>query len=429
MIGVLGMSHLGIITSTGIASKGFDVTAFDQNRILIENLKKFNFPIMEPGLEELANSIPDNQIKFTTNLSELKNCELIFLAQDVNTSINNQSDTSYIETLLHDASKFISNQSCLVILCQVKPGFTRSLASKYKFKIVYQVETLIFGNAVSRFLNPERFIVGKSDENFILHPKHKQLLEYFDCPILEMNFESAELTKISINLFLASSITTTNALAEICEKIGAKWTDIVPALKLDPRIGDKSYLNPGLGISGGNIERDIQNIVELLTIHKLDNKLFTFFESSSRHRKLWPSKIAEQNILTPNQKPKVAVWGLTYKKNTKSTKNSPALVNISKLAANFRIYAHDPALSKSDLDQTEMHFTKDKMEALEGSDCLIIFTDWDEYRKVNVEEIKKLMKGNLIIDPYRILENNFALNSNFKYFCLGQSSKVEYEYK
>ena len=126
--------------------------------------------------------------------------------------------------------------------------------------LYYQVETLIFGKSLDRALNPERIIIGCNESNSKIKNSYLKYLKRFNCPIIKMSYESAELTKIAINIFLASSITTTNVLSEICSTIGANWEEIKPALKLDSRIGPKAYLKPGLGISGGNIERDIMSL-------------------------------------------------------------------------------------------------------------------------------------------------------------------------
>src|SRR5262249_28035441 len=153
----------------------------------------------------------------------------------------------------------------LVILSQVQPGYTRALRQRLddvlgckEISLYYQVETLVFGRAVERALKPERFMVGCGDPARPLPASYQELLAAFGCPILPMCYESAELSKIAINVFLTASVTATNTLAEICEHIGADWAEIVPALRLDKRIGPFAYLSPGLGLAGGNLERDLE---------------------------------------------------------------------------------------------------------------------------------------------------------------------------
>ena len=150
----------------------------------------------------------------------------------------------------------------VVILSQVPPGFTRARQRAGR-ALHYQVETLIFGRAIERALYPERFIVGCADPTAPLPPAYRQFLDAFGCPILPMRYESAELAKISINMCLVASVSVANTLAELCEQIGADWSEIVPALRLDRRIGPHAYLTPGLGIAGGNLERDLATVCAL----------------------------------------------------------------------------------------------------------------------------------------------------------------------
>ena len=165
----------------------------------------------------------------------------------------------------------------VIILSQVFPGFTENLVSSKNKEVYYQVETLIFGKALSRATYPERIIVGCDDEKREFNKKYHDYLKKFKCKIIKTNYQSAELTKIAINLFLISSVTLSNSLAEISKKLNADWNKISSALKLDKRIGPHAYLKPGLGISGGNLERDLENILKLVKSKKVNSvhkKLF-----------------------------------------------------------------------------------------------------------------------------------------------------------
>ena len=155
----------------------------------------------------------------------------------------------------------------MVVLSQVPPGYTRALGVLPPQRLYYQVETLVFGQAVERATKPERTIVGCADPAAPLNPRFRAVLDAFGCPILPMRYESAELAKISINCCLVASVTVGNTLAELCEQIGADWSEIAPALKLDRRIGPYAYLTPGLGIAGGNLERDLATVQRLSDAH------------------------------------------------------------------------------------------------------------------------------------------------------------------
>ena len=217
----------------------------------------------------------------------------------------------------------LSGKALLVILSQVPPGYTRALPVPAE-RLYYQVETLVFGRAVERATKPERFIVGCADPRQPIAPALKTFLESFSCPILPMAYESAELAKISINFCLVASISVANTLAEICERVGADWSDIAPALKLDKRIGQGAYLAPGLGIAGGNLERDLRTIVQIGEAKKTDTGVVKAWLANSAHRKDWPWQVLAR-CSRANPGSAIAVLGLAYKENTHSTKNSPSL--------------------------------------------------------------------------------------------------------
>ncbi|HIB53267.1 MAG TPA: UDP-glucose/GDP-mannose dehydrogenase family protein, partial [Nitrospirales bacterium] len=266
MIGFAGLSHLGIVTSIAVASKGFEVSAFDGDSHLCEQLRRGCLPIVEPDLPELL-AKNRNHVEFTSDVSTVGACDVVYVSKDVPTDERNRSDLSALRRLINDVVSHMQSGATLVVLSQVPPGFTRQLSHDLRsmvderdLQIYYQVETLIFGRAVERALHPERYIIGCNDPRTMLPKTYADLLAAFGCPLLPMRYESAELAKISINIFLTSSVTASNMLAELCETIGADWAEIVPALRLDRRIGQHAYLSPGLGISGGNLERDLCNI-------------------------------------------------------------------------------------------------------------------------------------------------------------------------
>ena len=251
IIGFAGLTHLGLNSLVASAEKGFSVVGFHEEDSLVENLRNGIININEPQLLDYYQK-NKKKINFSSDPNSLKQCDIIYISTDVPTDNFGLSDLTLVNKLINIVISNMNSSAILVILCQVPPGFTR-LIKWPSHQIFYQVETLIFGRAFDRALNPERFIIGSFDKTKKLPESYITYLESFSCPILKMSYESAELAKISINMFLVSSVTTSNILAELCEKIGADWFEIIPALKLDKRIGPFAYLNPGLGIAGGNL--------------------------------------------------------------------------------------------------------------------------------------------------------------------------------
>ena len=416
VIGFAGMTHLGLVSSVASAEKGFHVICFDSDAGRIEALRRQELPVMEPDLPELL-SKNQERLTFTENVGDLSKCDVVYIAQDVPTDDQGQSELGPIDTLIELVWGPIREDAVTVILSQVPPGFTRSRLQPGRV-LHYQVETLIFGRAVERALYPERFIIGCADPILPLPDAYAQYLESFNCPILPMRFESAELAKISINCCLVSSISTANTLAEICEKIGADWSEIVPALRLDRRIGHYSYIVPGLGISGGNLERDLHSVLRFSEKHKTDNGVISSWLQNSQRRKNWPFEILKEIILTKNPEATIAVLGLAYKENTHSTKNSPALLLIEKLSK-CRIKAYDPVVDAF-VAGTHVYGESSALDAASGADAVAIMTPWPEFREISPGDLAETMQGHTVIDPYGMLDAQKVRSAGLDYFTLGK---------
>lgn len=420
-IGCVGMTHLGLIHAVAFAEKGFDLICYDDSPQLISELQAHHMPVREPQLEDLVKTC-SARLQFTNDLSQLKVCDVVFIACDVPTDDAGNSDIKVIEQFVAKTNPVLADHASLVVLSQVPPGFTRQI-NRPKNQLFYQVETLIFGRAIERALYPERYIVGANDPQMALPDAYQALLSAFDCPILKMRYESAELAKISINMFLVASVTTTNTIAEVCESIGADWEEIAPALRLDRRIGEYAYLTPGLGIAGGNLERDLNTIIKLGNAASTDTGTVSAWLENSLYRRDWVLRCLQTKVLPDLKKPVLCVLGLAYKPNTHSVKNSPSIALINQLKE-YQIKAHDPVVT----DQHITHVTQyaDMLDAIYGADVVIVMNPCTEYQNLSIERILKHMKGNTIIDPYRVLKvlQNHSMDLN--YFSLGQSTiKIE----
>ena len=414
IIGYAGLTHLGIISLIAATEKGFKVIAFDLDNILIESLERNIINISEPYLKKYLNNNRKN-ITFTSNVDDLKHCNFIYLSEDINTDSSGISNITKLDNLFIYLSKKINKKIPIIILSQVPPGYTRKKKKKFK-NIYYQVETLVFGNAVKRALNPERIIFGKNTNKSKIDDDIIVFLKSFNCKILYMNYESAELCKISVNLFLASSITTTNYLANLSEKINADWYKIIPALQMDKRIGKFAYLYPGLGISGGNLQRDLVTVLDISKKNKIDNRLIKQFIYNSAQSKLWLIKkfqlIVSKNYLNL----KVSILGISYKENTNSIKNSPALdlINSNKRLI-FSIY--DPILDLTKIKLKNCTILKSVKESIIDKDIVIIMNKSKEFKILNDNNIFKKNKVKYIIDPLNFL--NKVNLKNIKKFSIG----------
>jgi UDPglucose 6-dehydrogenase len=306
-----------------------------------------------------------------------------------------------------------------VVLSQVPPGFVRS-RQRDGVVLLYQVETLVFGRAVERAVSPERFIVGSPDPSLPLPEALRAFLDAFECPILPMRFESAELAKISINCCLVASVSVANTLAEICERVGADWSEIAPALKLDRRIGPHAYLTPGLGIAGGNLERDLATVDELSRMAGTDAGVIRAFVANSAHRKHWAIRVLHERLLDAADDARIGVLGLAYKEDTASIKNSPSLA-LLRLLAPWPVSVYDPAVDPGVDLPARVHRASTPLDAARGADALAIMTPWPEFRSLEPAILRSAMRGRLVLDPFRVLDRRAALAAGLDHQTLGVS--------
>ena len=416
-IAYVGMTHLGLCSAIGAASKGFDTLGFDLDPDLVAKLEKGELPVNEPELDDLLCG-NRQRIAFATDPERLAACDVIYVAPDVPTDDTGTSDLAKLDQLLALVVEHARAGAVIAVLSQVPPGFTRAHQRPGR-PIYYQVETLVFGRAVERATRPERFIVGcPGDPAAPLPPVMQTYLEAFGCPILPMRLESAELAKISINCCLVASITVANTLAELCERIGADWSEIVPALKLDARIGPRSYLAPGLGLAGGNLERDLATVMRFSESFGTDAGLVRAFVANSRHRKDWPLRVIHSEILANLPEARVGVLGLAYKENTHSVKNSPSLAFIRHLGP-WPIRVYDPVVPASAAPHPSVTAAETALDAADGVDALAVMTPWPQFRELPLGELAKRMRGRLVLDPYRVLDPRAARAAGLDHRTLG----------
>jgi UDPglucose 6-dehydrogenase len=416
-IGFAGMTHLGLVSAAAAANRGFDVVAFDPDSALIGALRRGDMPISEPGLAELV-SAGAERLSFTSDRMRLSRCDVAYVAVDVPTDHDGNSDLDPVRFMVGQVATALRPDAILVVLSQVPPGFTRALDVPPSC-LYYQVETLVFGRAIERATQPERFIVGAADPRQPVPAAFAAFLQAFDCPILVMRYESAELAKISINCCLVASVSVANMLAEVSEAIGADWSEIVPALRLDRRIGPHAYLKAGLGIAGGNLERDLRTVLAIAAREHTDTGIVSAWLDNSARRKEWTWRVLRDRVLAGKPDASITVLGLAYKENTHSTKNSPALALLDHLRGRI-VTVHDPVVPASVVPWA--HGSSDPLAAASGADALVVATPWPQYRNLRPRDLARVMAGRVILDPYRTFDMHDCAAAGFVYHTLGMPS-------
>jgi UDPglucose 6-dehydrogenase len=416
-IGFIGMSHLGLCYIAATASKKLNVVGYDKDKKKIKAIRNNKISIKEPLLKETLKK-HKKYLRFDFNFNILNECNIVFLSQDIETDNYGKSNLTKVNYYISQIKKYLNKDIELVILSQVKPGFTRKILWP-KEKLFYQVETLVFGNAIRRAISPERIIVGSDKPNLKKSANVYKLYKLFTKKIIKMNFESAEIAKISINLMLIANISAANEIGSICEKINAKWSDVYNALVLDKRIGKHAYIKTGLGLSGGNLERDLFNSINICKKNSISDDFFKSMLLSSRTNKKWALNKFQLLSKKLKKQSKIGVLGISYKENTNSVKNSPAL-EILKKNPFKNIACYDPM---ADFSKIKYKFKKfnNYIPVIDNCDLLIILNNSSEFKKITLSILLKHMNGNIIIDPFNVLYKLDLKNNGFRYFSKGDS--------
>ena len=421
-VGIVGLSHLGLVASACLASMGFEVTAVGDSA-LAADLAAGRLPVHEPGLEDLLARTPPT---FTGDYAALKGTEVVIVALDTATDSENRADLSALERHIDLALPWLPADGVVALMSQVPVGYTRALVERlrakrpdFRARVYYWVETLVIGDAVARYLEPERVIVGGPDAEAPPEPELDALVARFGCPVLRMNYESAELCKAAINFYLAASVTYANTLADLCEATGASMAAIVPALRSDRRIGPYAYIRPGLGLAGGNLERDLMHLRDIAARHGIDAALPALILEHSAARYDWLRRAVERHVLRPGTRPRIALWGLAYKKNSRSTRNAVSLKLLRDLAGRALVIAYDPQVT---LETTaDLQMAASALQALDGADALVIVTDWDEFGAVDPSAIRERLRSPVVVDAAGVLDGERSRRAGLTRVAVGEA--------
>lgn len=421
-IAVIGLSHLGLTTSLGLASLGKNILGLDSDHKIVNQLNKQVLSVYEPGFEDILQK-HKTQLEFSSDFSLLKSLKLVFFCQD--TATNGSGSVERLEELVSHALPFFSQGSTLVFMSQVPVGFYRNLQDKIKkqrpgfiFHLYHMVDTIIMTEALNRFINPERIIIGAENSSQPFTKTLQSFLDLFSCQIFKMSYESAELTKAAINLYLANTVTFANTLSDYCEAVGANIQEIIPALKTDKRIGPFAYLRPTLRIAGGHLERDLLMLNRLAKRSKIHSGVVSSILKGNRHRFKWVEEKLKLHLLPKVSKPTICIWGLAYKKNTNSTNNAPSLKIIKDLSHYAKLQLYDPLALLPKKFQQFQRFPE-KYQALEKADCLVILTEWDEFTQADLSLVINRLDNHLIIDSVGILKDQKEKLADCTYIMMG----------
>lgn len=424
---VFGLWHLGCVTAACTADAGNRVIGLDLDARVVSGLRGGKPPIGEPGLAELiAREAKAGRLSFTSDPGEaLGEVEVLWVTFDTPVNERDEADVDFVRNRLQQVGPIIRPGTIVLISSQVPVGFTRELARSdwgRDLRFAYSPENLRLGKAIEVFRNPERVIVGTSDDS--IRPMLSELFAPFSTRIEWMGLESAEMTKHAINAFLATSVTFANELARLCQVVGADAKEVERGLKSEGRIGPKAYLSPGAAFSGGTLARDLRFLTAFGRRHSVATPLLDGVLASNEGHKSW-TRDQVVRLLDGIERPVVAVLGLTYKPGTDTLRRS-ASIDLCRWMnqQGYAVKAHDPAVRElPDELRAEIELFREPRAALSGSDLVVIATEWPEYRGLGAHDFLATMRRPAVIDPNWFLAGALRDAQEIRYIATGRDSR------
>ncbi|MDQ1239803.1 MAG: UDP-glucose 6-dehydrogenase [Thermodesulfobacteriota bacterium] len=424
-IGVIGLWHLGCVLCAAWSRLGNKVAGFDYDRLRVEELRKGNPPLFEPGLgEAIQEGIRNENLTFSEDIACLGACDFVFLSYDTPVGDDDESDTSILERAVDDAKRVMKEGAVLIVSSQSPVGFCGALRSRLQeenatLDLAYSPENLRLGEAIACYLNPGRIILGTNSEN--AREKCAQLFSQIEADVLTMNLESAEMVKHGINSFLSMCIVFANHLSDICETTGACIDDVVKGMKTDPRIGPKAYLSPGIGFSGGTLGRDLQVLRKKNVEAKRNATIFGIIHDLNHARKQDIVCRLEELVGGLMHK-RIGVLGLTYKPGTSTLRRSlPVEISDLIIEKGAEVKVYDPKADYAEL-QGDMKFEiTHSIEAVaEKVDALILLTEWGDFKTYPWGEVAGRLKKPVFFDTKNFLDQTSMKSCGFQYYSIGR---------
>lgn len=430
-ITIVGTGYQGLVTGTGLAEHGHQVTCIDQNIERIDNLQQGKLPIYEPGLEELlARNIEEERLFFSTDLDKaVADCLLVFLCVGTPSNADGSADLSQILGAVRQIGTAMTGYRILVNKSTCPPGtaaaFERILreTTEHAFDIVVNPDFLREGAAVDDFLRPDRIVIG-CDEVRVREIMRELYAPFLRTgrPFLLMSPVSAEMTKYATNVMLASRISLMNQLAEICDACGADISSVREGVASDDRIGP-TYLFSGIGFGGSGLPKDLRACIAFAKALGCDCDLLEGIHSINERQ------MARflQRILTyygdslPGKR--LALWGVSFKPRTDDIRGAPALRLIESLReAGASIVVYDPVAAPKIQKRfgDAVPCVRKYYDALQGAHGLIIVTEWNEFRRPDYERMATLMAEKVIFDGRNIYTPKVMKDLGFRYFSIGR---------
>jgi UDPglucose 6-dehydrogenase len=430
-ISIIGTGYVGLVQGACFADTGNSVICMDIDKKKIHNLKKGIIPIYEPGLEEIVKrNVKDGRLVFSTNLKfAVEKSQVIFLCLPTPQSEDGSADLMHVMEVSKGIADYLNEAKIVVSKSTVPVGTVEKMRQifqkrgKYNVQIVSNPEFFKEGTALQDSLRPDRIIIGTSDTKTA--EVMAELYEPFvrtGNPIIVMDEKSAELTKYAANSFLATKITFMNDLANLCEKVGADIEWIRKGIGSDPRIG-KNFLFAGIGYGGSCFPKDVKALVKTSGMHGHTLRILEMVDRINEDQKKVIFTKLKKHFTGKLKGKTIAVWGIAFKPQTDDIRDAPSSVLVSNLLQEgVTVNVHDPVAmpNAKKIYGTQVQYSKSAYAALKDADALVVVTEWNEFRKLDLLSMKSLMKTPVIFDGRNIYDPKEVQDAGFTYYGIGR---------
>lgn len=427
---IVGSGHVGLVTGACLADLGNTVICVDSDEEKINGLKKGIMPIYEPGLKELVDrNVKEKRLSFTIIIKEgVEKSDLIFIAVGTPPRKDGGADLSCIEMVSKEIARVMKGYKVIVekSTTPVETGewIERTIKANNihnaTFDVVSNPEFLREGSAIYDFMNPDRIILGVASKR--AEEIMRELYKPLSAPVIVTDIKSAELIKHASNSFLATKISFINAIANICERVGADVVKVAEGMGYDKRIG-RAFLDAGVGFGGFCFPKDLEAFIHIVQKYGYDFEILKAVKKINlAQRELLVRKVEEVLWILNNKT--IGILGLSFKPNTDDMRCAPSIDIIEILQKKgAKIKAFDPAaMPRAREILKDVEFCKDPYEVACGSDCLVIVTEWNEFKKLDFQRAKRLLKNPIIIDGRNIYDPATMKKLGFIYKGIGRGS-------
>ena len=431
-ITVVGTGYVGLVTGACFSDWGHNVLCVDNDENKVKMLKQLHMPIYEDGLEELVRkNVSAGRLNFTSSIEEgTKFAEVIFIAVGTPPGYRGAANMSYVEQVARQVAEHMTSYRLLVEKStvpvntheQVKRTVSKYLRSDIPFDVASNPEFLKEGTAIEDAYSPDRIVVGVESERAakLMRDIYEPIIKKTNSPLLVMNPASAELTKHASNSFLAMKISFINAVARVCEMAGANVEQVAQGMGLDKRIGPQ-FLKAGVGYGGSCFPKDVDAFVQIAD-HLGYN--FELLKEVQRVNKTQREHLMQklQRELWVIQDKVVAVLGLAFKPGTDDVRESPSLYFVPQLIeAGAKLQLWDPVAEERFAQlYPQERYVKDPIECARGADVLLILTDWPQVKKLDLDQLKSVMKCPVIVDGRNVFDPKVVRSKGFTYHSIGR---------